>query len=405
LALAEKRDYAMYNIAHTEFDSINEILLGLTNISQDAAILDRVRIKLGEGIDWSRLLNEANEHRVLPLLYHNLHQNYRDHTPNDIYQTLHAQVNFIAVQNALFAAELVELVEYLDEHDVCSIPFKGSIAAIVDYESLALRQFGDLDLLVNPDDYERTRELLTARSYRFVVDWGWECTYSNDDLGVHVDLHRALTQDTFPVHLDFTNLCNRLRTINIVGKEVSVLGTEDTLIMLCIQLSKDANAGTNALRLSKVCDINALLRKNQAIDWNWVYGEAGRLGCRRMISLGLNVACELYGAPMPEPILRRARTDGQSGVLTEHICCQLFTPQVSEKPVSASNKFYFRVRERWRDKLFPDYLEFKRRFVPNEKDRALLTLPDSLGRLYYVIRPVRLMIDSTRRLFKMQKPN
>ena len=404
--MAEKKDDAMYNIGHIEFDSIIELLLGLMNISQDAEILDRVRIKLGDGIDWSRLVHEAHEHRVVPLLYQNLHQNYPDLTPNDIDQSLHAHVNRIAVQNALFAAQLAKIVDYLEKHNVCTIPYKGPIAALVDYENLALRQFGDLDLLVNPDDYERARELLIASDYRLVVDWGWESTYIDDDLGVCIDLHRAITQDSFPVHIDFASLCSRLRSINIAGKEVSFLGAEDTLIFLCIQLAKDGYAGTHVLRLSKICDIGALLRKNQAIDWDWVYREAGRLGCRRMISLGLSVAYELIGAPVPEALLRRARADGPLDILTEYICCELFTQQASENRVSVSSKeFYFQVRERWRDKLFPHYLEFKMRLVPNEKDRAMLKLPDWLGGLYYVIRPLRLAIDNIRRLFKMQKPD
>ena len=56
--------------------------------------------------------------------------------------------------------------------------------------------------------------------------------------------------------------------------------------------------------------------------------------------------------------------------------------------------FHLRSRERLRDKL--DYLRLystvrlRRMVTPNHRDHEFMTLPEKLGFLYYLVRPVRL---------------
>jgi hypothetical protein len=62
-------------------------------------------------------------------------------------------------------------------------------------------------------------------------------------------------------------------------------------------------------------------------------------------------------------------------------------------------RFYFLSRERWRDRLFPNYLDFTKRLPPNERDFAVVALPERLSFLYYLIRPFRVTRDFIAQAF------
>lgn len=53
--------------------------------------------------------------------------------------------------------------------------------------------------------------------------------------------------------------------------------------------------------------------------------------------------------------------------------------------------FHWRVRERYRDKLWPFVAIPLAIARPNELDQAVVSLPASLSSLYYVVRPIRLV--------------
>jgi hypothetical protein len=58
--------------------------------------------------------------------------------------------------------------------------------------------------------------------------------------------------------------------------------------------------------------------------------------------------------------------------------------------------FFFQTRERLYDRLYIIFVQF---FEPREIDRRTLLLPTPLFLLYYFLRPLRVLIKSTRLLF------
>jgi hypothetical protein len=140
------------------------------------------------------------------------------------------------------------------------------------------------------------------------------------------------------------------------------------------------------------------------MNWERVFNEAERLGCRRMIALGLTVSHQLLDAPVPEAVMSRARAERQSDILARYIYNDLFQDADDRADALLSREnFHFRLRERWRDKLYPHYHAVRLALTPNERDRAVLTLPDSWDVLYYLIRPLRIARDYARLLFKKMR--
>jgi hypothetical protein len=397
-------DRAMDHIGPLGIGVEHELLLGLARTCQDDWTVNRLSTLLDQTVDWPHLLQLTDHHRVIPLLYQSLQRAFPGLAPADVMQALQQQYMNIAQRNLLLTGAMKKLIDFLDQQGVCAIPYKGPTMALLVYRNLCLRQFGDIDILVDPGDYGPTRELLLAKGYRLHNDWGWECSLVDDSRGICVDLHRRLTPEVFPVRLDFASLLKRLEPLTIAGRDINVLSAEDMLLVLCVQLANDG-WGEKAVRLSKICDIAELLRTHPRMNWERVFNEAEKLGCRRMIALGLIVSHQLLGAPAPEAVMSRARTDRQSHILARYIYHDLFQDADDQADALLSREgFHFRLRERWRDKLYPYYQAVRLRLPPNERDQAVLALPGSLNFLYYLIRPLRVARDYARLLFeKMRK--
>jgi hypothetical protein len=383
----------MFNTGRPDLCPEHELLLCLARTRQDDQTIDRIK-RLSEGrIDWTVLLHHATRHRVTPLLYHSLQRTVPALVPSNILHELEIQYGAVVRRNLLIVAELNRVIEVLTAAGITPIAFKGATMAILAYHNICLRQFGDLDILVEPACYWLAREALLAEGYRINADWGWECSLVDDMRGICVDIHRAITPDQIPLNLDFQRLLTRLEPVVIATRKIDSLGAEDMLVILAIQLTKDG-LGEGPLRLSKICDIAELLRRRPDINWNRVFEDADRLGCRRMVLLGLRVTQELLDASLPHSVEVTVRDEPHLKTLSEYIYHSLFYEQDENRnsPLSRAS-FHFRVRERWRDSLFPYYREFLLRITPNRKDRAVLPLPPSLGLLYYFIRPLRLAKD------------
>ena len=148
--------------------------------------------------------------------------------------------------------------------------------------------------------------------------------------------------------------------------------------MLCVQLCKDAWE-SHILRLSKVCDIAELLRRRPDMDWVHLDTEATRLGCRRIMTVGLATAHELLGAPLPQSIHARI-ADRRIRPLIEHVRHRLLGNDYRESVRALSRRqFHFSVRERWREKLYSLYrgsglYGIQEMLVPSAKDREMISL-------------------------------
>jgi len=358
------------------------------------SVTARIQELVRSGSDWRRVFESGAQHRVAPALYRALTRVPASAVPAGLLKALEARCAASGARNLYLLGELKKVVSRLEAHGISAIAYKGPVFAMTVYGSIAAREFGDLDVLVKPTDYDAARALLLAEGYEAAEDWGWESSWVRSAGMVRVDLHRSLTHESFPVRLDFGRLYGRLeREHPDVLAGIPFPGLVDTLIVLCLQLAKDA-ADKGPLRLSKLCDIAQLVHSHRDIDWSSVREESRRMRCGAVVAFGLLCARELLGARTPDVRFSRKRIDAPA--LLRHVRVRLFPAGATPAWRLSFERFHFNVRERWRDGLYPHYLEARQRVAPNEKDRAMLALPNSLGFLYYFVRPLRLIHDLAR---------
>jgi hypothetical protein len=146
------------------------------------------------------------------------------------------------------AAELVRVVRLGADAGLALLPFKGAVLACDIYGDVALRQFADVDLLVDPLHSAAVEEFLRSLGYESRLDFGWEAHFVNPQSGLCVDLHRGhLTPEDFPVPELFTRFWARRVAVRIDEQRVEAPCIDDLLIILCIQAARDAWQGKTRL--------------------------------------------------------------------------------------------------------------------------------------------------------------
>jgi len=347
-----------------------ELLLCCARTYVDSKTAVRIEVLFRQGVDLAYLMRLARRHGVLPLVYWNLHKVCP--VPKGVLDQLRSYFRSNAVRNIILAEELIEILKLLKARNILAIPFKGPLLAALAYRNLALREFFDLDLWVHQRDFAAAQTVLESRGYRLEVHAPWESCFVRNDgkMAMEVDLHSGITPPDFPLALSFAQLCERLRDVELSTRIVPSFSPEDVLIILCIQVAKDAWESRN--RLLQLSDIRAVIDSQPTIDWRNLMSHARTMGCQRMALLGLRLTAELLEASVPKQILQEAAAHRGVEILCQRVRAALFGAAATGFPSSFISRHHAidRARDRLRHALW--YFYFR-------KHRALVALPRSLS--------------------------
>jgi hypothetical protein len=370
-----------------------ELLLRLARVALDGAAAERVRALPRHDLDWGYLLRAAGAHGTAPLLYWHLDRVAPDAVPAPALDSLRQRVLDNARHNLLLTAELLELLRVFAAHGVRAIPFKGPTLAALAYGNLALRQFGDLDLLLCRTDLPRARGLLAAEGYRsdlrlapaqeeaYLTSIG-QMPFVKEGQGILVELHAAIMPRDFHFPFGLERLWPRLRPVSLAGREVHAPAAEDLLLVLCAHGTKHAWAC-----LGWVCDVAELLRANPEMNWPAVVAGARSLRCERILALGLLLAHDLLQAPVPAGLVRRARSSPAARGLAAQVGRQAFREADGRPGGLRDALFQLQARERLGDGL---RYAISLALAPTVADWTSVRLPGPLSFLYHLVRPARL---------------
>ena len=373
-----------------------ELLLCCARSYMDGANAERIKALLRDDIDWVYLSGTALLHGMMPLLYRNLHTTCPEAVPTAVLNPLQHHFHTNVARNALFAEELLRLLNLLEAHGIRALPYKGPVLATLAHGSLSLREFYDLDILVPRADILRARDLFVSQGYRESIPLtrAQEATYLRShhdytlirhDGMVTVELQWGVTQRYFSCPIGFDSLWERREKISFAGRTIVSPCPEDLLLVLCVHGSKHLWR-----RLGWICDVAELIRAQQDIDWEWGFAQARALGGERMLFLGLFLAKTLLGVPLPPAVLQKLQTDPAVPSLAAQVQERLFGEVDDVTRAFESYLFCLRVRERVQDKLRYGLRVVLTPYLP---DLVLLPLPSSLAFAYYLLRPIRLIRD------------
>ncbi len=314
---------------------------------------------------------------------------------------------FVALYNRHMAAELVRLLALLKEAGVAAVAFKGPVLAAMAYGSIDLRQFSDLDILVQQADLPRVAEILTGERYLsphsrregLATDYFQEfedAFFAPGGMGA-VDVHWKVTPGSFRFAPDEEYFWSRAQMVDLEFGTVTAIAPEDLLLYLCVHAAKHG-----WIALGSICDVAETIRARPEIDLIAILDEATTLGSRRMFLTGILLAHELVGAPVNPVVVAIARRDRAVDSLAKRVASQLFNgagPGRSQfDPWAVPIRSIETTRARMRYVV-------RRMLAPTMGDYELVPLPASLFPLYWVIRPFRMALQYGPRLFRGSPKN
>jgi hypothetical protein len=384
-----------------------ELILCCARTQLTTQTTERIRTLLERDLDWPTLIGAALVQRVAPLLHRWLSTIRPEAVPAAVLDDLKGRFLANAERDVLLVEELPRLVATFESRGIRAIPFKGPLIAASLYGNLALRRFYDLDILVHPQDVPGAKNALLSLGYRqegFAGAGEWH--FMEEQGRWPVDLHERVAPRYFPLPAPFDELWARLEPVLLQGRPILTLAPEHLFLVLSLQLAKDCRQCKQ--RLAQICDAAELVRAYPELDWEFVLQRARALGMLRILLLELHLVSDLLDAPLPERVLRAARADRRVRSLAVQVSARLFAhPGAPAQAARAEpgthrvdTRFYLSSRERLRDKV--GYV-FQRTQIclrplitPTERDRRFVALPRELTFLYYLVRPVRVLVQWAR---------
>jgi len=372
-----------------------ELLRAIARLPSDAEEIRRCALKVR---DWDLLLETAQEHRVLPMLFLRL-ADMGPAVPTAVQERLRAEYDRNVFHNLANAAELIAVLKAFEEKAIPVMPFKGVVLGAALYRDPAMRAAGDLDLLIHYQHLSQATAIMLERGYELITEMRDDGTPAVEDYyeyhferltdGRVLELRWRfeLTYSRFKRELGMDWVWPHRRTVLLAGAVVPNMSPEITLLVLCMHGSKHIWS-----RLNWICDVTQLLASTPDLNWKEVIREAKKAGLWRALALGVLLANRVAGVFVPEDILRRFESDTTALHLAQHIQENLFVALGSTP--AGRVPYHFQLLS-FRDRVGLILLSSFLR--PNERDRAFLPLPKPLHALYYLIRPFRMLWDRSAR--------
>jgi hypothetical protein len=353
--------------------------------------LTRLQHVLEQPVDWQNLFALAEHHGVQPLLYQALLPLESSAPPAEKHGLqLAYQANLHKTMR--LAGELIRLDERLSALGVEVMPYKGLAAAEILYGDIALRQSGDIDLLIHREDLARIRDAvrelgykphasLSAAEEREYLRSGYEYSFDGAAGPNLLEVQWAIQPRFYAIDFDIDGLFRRAVTINIAGRPMKTPSYSDLFLLFSVHAAKHVWG-----RLIWLCDI-ARLMTLPSLDWRWIGSQARDLGIVKILRVGMLLANRLLAAAIPDTAEENLTADRGASEIANEIQSHI----VSETAFNIESLSYFRLMMRLRERP-GDRRRFLQRLVltPGPSEWKTVHLPQPLFPLYRLVRLSRL---------------
>jgi hypothetical protein len=200
----------------------------------------------------------------------------------------------IVKYNMLLTSELIKIMKILEENDIKAIAFKGPTLAQLAYGDVTLRQYMDLDILINYVELEKMNNILKDINYfpennlidkklriQILKDMSYFNKEKNINLEIHWRLFSFIKDNRFNYELNFLNFNN----VKLLNFDINFY-----IAYLAIHGSRHLWE-----RIEWIVDINNLINKyNNEIDFKKIYKFATSYDNNKSIDLAFCLCYKLF---------------------------------------------------------------------------------------------------------------
>lgn len=352
--------------------------------------------------DWQSVIEYAQHHRLIPLIYNHLNTHYSELVPIGVLDQFKKVNEQVVRQSLAQAAELKRIIPALNQNSIDAVILKGRALAKQLYGDISMRQSRDIDLLVRKSDVIKTDSILhdlgfnianlksglpldSALGRRFIRGRP-ELDYISKSRSTFVDLHWHLSHSFHAFPVDMTKLWSKMRLVENEYGQVHELPLSMHFIFLCYHGAKH-----HWLRLHWLLDIAILINQGN-LDWDYIIESAKQLGVLPAISLASILTNRFFNTPVPDLILQNSSLMDNGHKLTN-----LMIKDMIRNPADIENQIMpfmdfkrIKIGHRLQTRLEHRFFTWTDLIFPSETDYQSIKIPDFLFFLYFFIRPLRL---------------
>jgi hypothetical protein len=356
----------------------------------------RLRVLLREPIRWKLLFDLAARHGTQPLLYQALVE-IEDSVPREQVSSIERSYQTNLHKALFLSRELIRIVEHLFALGIEVMPYKGLALAELVYGDIALRQSGDIDLLIHPQDWPRIRNAVHELGYtphlsfseaeeRAYLQSGNECAFDGAAGPNLLEVQWAIHPSFYAIDFEMQGLFRRAVKVTVAGHPMKTPSPEDLLLVLSAHAAKHVWG-----RLVWLCDIARIINL-PTLNWDWIASQADALGMVLILRVTTVLANRLLGTVIPPAA--QASLPGDSAMLsplTLTLADEIQTHLMSDAVYNVESLAYFRLMMRLRERP-ADRRRFLQRlvFTPGPGEWQAVRLPAPLFPLYRLVRLSRL---------------
>jgi Uncharacterised nucleotidyltransferase len=343
-------------------------------------------------LDWHAVLGLAKVHGLLPIVQQRLIE-MDGFVPDGIKREASEAFEQNARQTLWLTQLLLKVSELFQREGIEALPYKGPVLAQLLYGNVTLRQYSDIDVLVQAADVPRARIVLqqagfraalqlNAREERAYIATGYEYTFHSAKNPNVLELQWRILSRFYAADFEPADFFIRSRKIQIGDTSITTLGAEDLMLVLCGHAAKHAWC-----KLSWIRDV-AELSQARNLDWDQVLEEAARAGIQRIVGITFLLAMKMFSTPVPDPVQRLIETDIAIGRIAAEVSRNLERGVEPDVDSFAYFRFVSQLRERRRDRL---RFWWRLAGTPSVGEWSVVRLPTFLFPLYRVVRAGRLV--------------
>ena len=374
----------------------NEVVLQCARTLLHPAEAPSLSAALAAPLDWEKLERVADDHGVSSLVIYVLEQHSAERVPGDVRQRLRQRFVRATRSNLIGNWEWRRILAALEQAGITVISFKGPALALTAYGNLALREFHDLDLMVRSEGIARVRDVLVSDGYSLwsplvrdtdaalVRSSNRQVCFTNKQRGTSIDLHWGALHEMFSFQLEVDQLWQAAYVERQEEISFLSLSPEHLLLYLCAHGAKHCWRN-----LCWLCDIACHIQSHPTMDWDACIRLAESAGCDLLLKHTLLLSERVLGLLLPERIKHYADEE-RARLLANTARAFLFREHGDHPGYLGPLRYHLAFAKGWGDGAS---LVFERVFVPAEPDWHRVRLPRPLYFLYYLIRPVRFVVE------------
>lgn len=373
---------------------MNLLLLCLPSVIQ-ADQREQILNLLQEPADWDLFGQLIERHRVHAKVFRNLNDIAGNLIPPDHLNSIKAGFERNTRMAFLLAGELVRLVKLFRKENIPVIPLKGAMTALRIYRDVSHRNAHDIDLLVEPHQFERIHAILTCRGYtcktpfyrlspyqqRRYLKGINHLSYVDEKRGIILEIHARLSGNQHAYPFDFDELSHQTQTIQCAGEAIDALSDETMFLHLFVHGSFHF-----WFRLAWLCDVVDIIQRNLIEDWKSFFDVAQTRQLDIPVVQGIMLSNRLFGTRIPTAIERLKRGSHMS-FFVDQALWQISFQEMPPRPVHYILHKEIPYKLRLRSGILYK-MHVIASYAIRYDDWFSIRLPDVLTPMYVLLRPM-----------------